>query len=248
MNWIVITKEDDFSVDSIRIYGKRKFHIQEILKKKVGDTLRVLVPGISKGIYQIREMGRDFVTVFPFRLEEFPKLGQLCHLHVYFALPRPQTGKKILHLAGLYGIGHLSFIFPHSKNKEFLTSPLYNGGESVEIFDGMSQSGNPHPPTLQYLKSMSDFFELISPKDTIIFDPMGVPYADFADQIAGSGNATNVCKFVFGPESGFLEAEIDRFREENLPIAKLGNVILRTEYAFHAFLHETNLILEAKAT
>ncbi len=244
MNWIIITEEDEFSEERIRIYGKRNFHIQEILKKKVGDTIRLLVPGICKGLFQVQLINQDFVTVIPSFLEDFTKQSPLRLVHVYFALPRPQTGKKILHLAGLYGIGQLTFIFPHSKNKEYLTSPLYKGGETTEIFDGMSQSGNPHPPSLKYLKSMSEFYEVMDPTDTIVFDPKGEPFSKFSNMITCRNVASNVSKFVFGPESGFLADEIEIFQQKRIPIAKLGNVILRTEYAFHAFLHETNRILE----
>jgi RsmE family RNA methyltransferase len=246
VNWIVVTSEDEVLNGRIRIFGKRNHHIQSILNKKILDTLRVILPSREKGIYQIQNITEDYVEILPLELEglngtSFPSM------EVIFALPRPQTGKKILYLCGLYGIRTINFVFPHMKNKEYLTSPLYLGGEKMEIFDGMSQSGNPNPTEVIYTKSISAFFTSLNKKNTIVFDPSGLSYVNMSDTVCKLLKNEEHLKFVFGPESGFTKEELERFRDLEIPIANLGRVILRTEYAFHAFLHQTNTWLETNS-
>jgi len=248
MNWIVITTEDQISGDSVRIVGIRNQHIQKILKKKVSDKIRVIIPGSKKGIFEITKITTEFVEVIPVQLEEININHPFSEIEIFFALPRPQTGKKILHLCGTYGVGKLNFIFPHLKNKEYLTSPLYSGKEIEEIYDGMAQSGNPLVTKINYIRSNDSFYQLLKRNQVVIFDPRGDSFSKFCFEIENVSEQLPPTQFVFGPESGFVEEEIQRFREMELRILNLGNVILRTEYAFSAFLHQINSLLEANSS
>jgi len=248
LNWIVVSRQDKISANVVSFTGERKNHILSILKKQIGDTLRVLIPNLHKGIYKITDINSECILCIPIELEETRELHSLSQIELFFALPRPQTGKKILHLAGAYGIGKIHFIFPHSKNKEYKTSPLYLGGETDELLGGMSQSGNLFLPEINYLYSMSEFLHLVKSAKTIVFDPTGAPYSSMKNRLLEWDPSSFRLQFVFGPESGFLPTELEFFQEKNIPIISLGNIILRTEYAFHGFLHETRQILETKST
>jgi len=248
LNWIVITSEDQVTPDSLRIYGQRYQHILYILKKKISDRIRVIIPGHKKGLYSLSRITPEFVEVVPFELEPFLFNSKFANIEIFFALPRPQTGKKILHLCGVYGIGKIHFIFPHHKNKEYLTSPLYQGGETKEIFDGMSQSGNPFVTEINYVRSPPLFHQALQQNQTFIFDPRGESFSQLGKDLKFTSYKNQVIQFVFGPESGFTLEELEVFKKMNLRIVSLGNIVLRTEYAFHGFLHETNNILEAEST
>ncbi len=245
MNWIVITKADQVIGSRIRIFGPAKIHILKILKKSVSDSLRIVRPDITRGTYRIVNIEEDYVEV-----EEESILGKatkpyLNNIEVFFALPRPQTGKKILHLCGAYGIGKINFIFPEDKNKEYLTSPLYNGGELTELYGGMSQTGNLYSTEIIYTRSAKDFYQRLNHKDTYVMDPEGERLGSLFHSILTHDPPT--AKFVFGPEAGFHPFEIAKFKDMGIKIFTLGEVVLRTEYAFHAFLHESQMALEANS-
>jgi RsmE family RNA methyltransferase len=248
MNWIVITTEDEVSEDSIVIKGIRSEHIQTILKKSVGDSLKVILPGQKKGLFEIISIEVDSVTVTERICEnEYPLLP--IHLtQVYFAMPRPQTGKKILFLSGVYGLGKINFIYWNQKNKQYLTSPLYNGKELQDILDGMSQSGNPIPSQVSYSTSQSNYLKQTKDKLCYVFDPSGKSFLGEESTIKENWQNGFYPNFLFGPESGFTLSELDVLRESGHQIVSLGNVILRTEHAFHGFLYQMNVWLEADPT
>jgi len=244
LNWIVISETEELGSSRYCISGEKNTHLLEILKKESKDQIRVILPNKKRGKLVLESIGKE-KSIGHFLPEEEKNLPLFSNIEIIFALPRPQTGKKIFHLAGVYGISKLILTNPYAKNKEFWTSPLYNGGEIKEIESGMSQSGNIYLPKLEYNKESNWYKELIhNPKQIYILDPTGVPYEKMKSTVLEQSN-TEKLFFCFGPESGWSESDLENFRKHSFSIVSLGSVILRTEYAFHAFLHQTNTWLEA---
>ncbi|MDZ4726642.1 MAG: RsmE family RNA methyltransferase [Leptospira sp.] len=248
MNWVVLTSQDKVDGKFIQIKGPSQIHVKNILHKTLGETLKVILPDQKKGIYRILQISDESIDLEELTLENITKTQHLQNTEIIFSLPRPQTGKKILFLCGCYGVGKLTFIFPYHKNKEYLTSPLYNGKEMEEIYLGMSQSGNPYSTEINYIESFPKFLNEFPFKNAYVLHPNQKQIQSFKEDISISWEKEIFPKFIFGPESGFLEKEINEFESLGAKIVGLGNVILRTEHAFHALLHQTNTWLETDST
>ncbi|BDA78995.1 ribosomal RNA small subunit methyltransferase E [Leptospira kobayashii] len=248
MNWIVLSREDELGSSRYRISGEKNTHLLEILKKESNGEIRVILSGKQRGklILESTDKEESIGFFLPEEKEETPSL--FANVETILALPRPQTGKKILHLAGVYGVPRLVFTNPYAKNKEFWTSPVYNGGEKKEMESGMAQSGNIYLPKLEYNKDSNWYKDRISNPDRIyIFDRTGISYESFKETISDKLHSEKL-SFCFGPESGWSESDLEIFRKQSFEIVSLGSVILRTEFAFHAFLHQTNTWLETDSS
>ncbi|TGN08194.1 RsmE family RNA methyltransferase [Leptospira ilyithenensis] len=244
MNWIVLSEEDELSSSRYRISGEKNTHLSEILKKGSKDQIRVILPDKKKGTLILESTGKEESIGYFLQEEKEENPPLFSNIETILALPRPQTGKKILHLAGVYGVPKLVFTNPYAKNKEFWTSPVYNGGERKELESGMSQSGNIYFPKLEYNKNPNWFKDRVSNPDRIyIFDKTGISYESFRETIPNRLHQEKL-SFCFGPESGWSESDLEIFKKLSFSIVSLGSVILRTEFAFHAFLHQTNTWLE----
>lgn len=263
MNWIVLEQAEKtdrpgfYKLHPVSSSAKIQ-HIEKILKKTTpGTRLRALVSDLCRGHLEIIEWNSHLrlVQFFPENSGGCEDTSPLSHppIHLVLPLPRPQTGKKVFHLAGCFGVHSIHFYLPDSKNKEYLTSPLYKniGLARQEILTGIEQSGSVHIPSINYLASKIPriFSELaLVPTDRIaVFHPGGEGNWIQACQSSGwVGNTNQSCQspdeggfgrlFLFlGSESGFTDGEI-QYLKEVATIYRLGDTVLRTEYALSSVL------------
>ncbi|XDD47980.1 RsmE family RNA methyltransferase [Leptospira sp. WS39.C2] len=233
MNWVIVPKEELHNNNSVILRDGRFIHIKTILKKEVGETIQVVVPNLGNFTFLISELKDTEVKI---QLKEnisflFSRLKSNC----FFSLPRPQTTKKILHLAGAYGINSLSFFATETKNKEYWTSPIYTNEWEKEIYTGMSQTGNFHNPSIKFGQKENWRTYLESWEgDVFILDRSG--NLDVKELIQTNiSNDTSL--FVFGPESGWKVMDMEFFQKQKFKIVSLGNINLRTEFAFSSLLY-----------
>jgi RsmE family RNA methyltransferase len=238
LNWILIVPEDQTGESAFSLRNERHSHIQSILKKGIGDSIKLIL--LNQGHFLGRiDFQNQSETVI--KLESSisypdftPNITTVC------ILPRPQTGKKILHLAGCYGVDSLFWI-PDGKSKEYLTSPVYNQNESFRyLYEGMMQSGNFRLPKIE-IERRTDWLS---------------KFSDSGNLFAMDRNGENIRTrnflseekhiFLFGPESGWKEKDYESFKERNIPLISLSKVNLRTEYAYSTLLHEV-LILKTES-
>lgn len=233
MNWIIVREEELNAEKIVSLRDKRHQHIKSILKKNPGDSLQVVIPNLGNFFFRIIEIHESYSTLereksLQTELEPLP-------IHCFFSLPRPQTAKKILHLAGAYGIQSLSFFATETKNKEYWTSPVYTKEWIDWIETGMSQTGNNRTPKIifgqnqnwkQYLESWQG--------EVIVLDRMGDLDSKTMAQSIGSEKQS---LFVFGPESGWKPDDLDFFSKRNYLLYTLGRINLRTEFAFSSLLY-----------
>lgn len=234
MNWIVLRKEELDPTKTVRFSDHRHHHIKTILKKKQGDSVQVVLAEEGNYLFKILQITEtETIATEEVTLE---KTFDPISIHCFFSLPRPQTAKKIFHLAGAYGVKSLSFFATETKNKEYWTSPIFNKEWKEWIDTGLSQSGNYLLPDVhfgryenwkEYLKSWK--------ANVIVLDRMGIN--DFKNQ-----NELNIKPkddlFVFGSESGWKENDYHHFRENKYLTISLGKINLRTEFAFASLLYD----------
>jgi len=234
LNWILVFPKDKARESVYSIRGDRHTHIHSILKKGLGDSLKLILleKGQFWGRIEFQNQEETVVSLESPILYPANDLG----LTTVCILPRPQTGKKILHLAGCYGVDSLFWI-PDGKSKEYLTSPTYNQNESIKyIQEGMMQSGNFRLTKIE-IKRESDWITKLSPLGNIFaMDRTGQSIR----KMDLSFEEKKI--FLFGPESGWKDRHYESFKDKGIPLISLSSVNLRTEYAYAALLHEISVL------
>ncbi|TGL99608.1 RsmE family RNA methyltransferase [Leptospira jelokensis] len=233
MNWIVVEASEISSDRTVQVAGSRHDHIVSILKKKTNDSVLVVVPGLGNFRFQITMISNN-KTVLE-EVETLPRVLEPLTIHCMFSLPRPQTAKKILHLAGAYGLTSLHFFATETKNKEYWTSPVYTKDWKDLLFTGLSQTGNDHLPSV-HMRQKENWKQFLTSwmGSVHILDREG---SCEMQKFPQSPSANKDTLFVFGPESGWKESDHLFFKDQSFTKISLGNINLRTEFAFSSLLY-----------
>ncbi|TGL90617.1 RsmE family RNA methyltransferase [Leptospira congkakensis] len=234
MNWILVYETELKNKQIVHLTGERFLHIRTILKKTPEDNVQVVIPGSGNFLFKIQSISDSFVSLEKLETlqDEFQSLG----IHTFFSLPRPQTGKKLLHLSGAYGVDSVYFYATESKNKEYWTSPVYTKETVSYLETGLSQTGNSRLPNLNLAKSLAWKPFLKSWKgEVLVLDREG---DEFLNDCLESKESIQNFLFVFGPESGWKPDDIMFFKECGFKLISLGKINLRTEFAYSALLYQ----------
>lgn len=243
MNWIVLEDFEKNESSQYLLDSNKSAHVKNILGKKIGDSIKVILPSISKGYSRILSFPEDKVLIDKPTLGEKPhhyeinklseKMKVLSKVRLILPLPRPQTGKKILHLIGCFGVAQVVFLLPQSHNKQFLTSPVYKtSGIWNEIKTGMEQSGSFLVPKVQIVHlNLKEYLERSKVACKISLDPsMEDSFYDLETFEYVSRQEEIGIEVYFGSESGNSLEDIDLLSKMS-KCYSLGDTILRSEYA-----------------
>lgn len=249
MNWIILGQEEKREEENIFLLNLRKSdHIRNILKKQEpGNRLRALEIGKGRGEIEILppdDTKSERIKVH-FHRQSPDTPNPPTSISIFMPLPRPQTGKKILHLCGAYGVSSL-LLYAHNHNKEYITSPLYKGdGWIQEWHSGLEQSGSFEDLNFQIItkspnwKERDELQTLSSKTLNLCFHPHSrETLTSLNNSITKNSNfKLEKINLFLGSESGFQERELDQLKDlPNLHFLNLGDRILRTEFALNSIL------------
>lgn len=233
MNWILIQKEELRIDESVSLTDERHNHIRTILKKRPDDEVQVVIQNEGNFVFRVLQIKETESILI--KKESLSLTFNPLPIHCFFSLPRPQTAKKILHLAGAYGINSLSFFATETKNKQYWTSPIYTKDWNQWIYTGMSQTGNAHFPMVQFGQK-KNWKEFLATWDGNVFVMDRIGKFDIKTDKEPLDHLQNTL-FVFGPESGWNEDDMKYFNQLQYKTMTLGNINLRTEFAFSSLLY-----------
>ncbi|MCB0318400.1 MAG: RNA methyltransferase [Bdellovibrionales bacterium] len=214
------------------IYGERAKELFKRHKLSTGISLKAGIFNSDLGTAKVLKVGEIL------ELEFIPKHSPPKRLPVCLlcGLSRPQTVKKIIQSAVLFGIEELHFVKTEFGEKSYLDSKLLQQ-ENIqrEIELGLEQAVDTIPPKIYIHR---DFESFINEKiDTLIKNYQNCFFADTQNtdcvQVSKSSN-----KFLIaiGPEPGWSSKEKTSFLTKNFKAVSLGERILRTETASSALL------------
>ncbi|MGM0444109.1 MAG: 16S rRNA (uracil(1498)-N(3))-methyltransferase [Fibrobacterota bacterium] len=245
MNTILLTPDDFSHVDdSYRVYGERFSHIRDILKCTIGDTVKIGIRGSSLGIARITDVHTDSLALrlLPGSTPAPPKYP----IRLLCALPRPQTVKKIIYDATVFGIGEIHFFHTRKVEKSYWQSPVLTEQKLQERLNtALSQAVDTIAPKIVFHRYFKPFVEdvlppLIREGENFLFHP-GTESLPFSLEPCKSREVKN---FIIGPEGGFTEYEISRLYELGLSPVTLGRRILRVEQAVSAIIGYSVITLD----
>ena len=229
MNLILISPEQMVSKHCYKLNDRQVEHIDRILKKQDGDTIRVglLNGGIGSGAYQ-----KSSASVVLSDLTEVSPEPLPCIL--VLALPRPNMLKRTLMNVTAMGVKEIHLIHSNKVEKSYWQSPILQADSLHSyLLEGLEQAKDTILPTLHLHQRFRPFVEDVLPD--LLTGKRGLiahPYEAKACPVA----LTAPSLLAIGPEGGWNDFEVERFVEAGLERVHLGDRILKVETAVPVLL------------
>ncbi|XDD51747.1 RsmE family RNA methyltransferase [Leptospira sp. WS92.C1] len=215
-------------------------HITTILKKESGSYLRAGLIDQSLGSFKILESShQEILGTYRPILSPLPRIPEV---HVLLAINRPPTVRKILQLAGTWGVRSITFFLTQNSRKDYLTSPVWNPPEmESELIEGMEQGKNIFLPSirLDFNRKPNEILEQTLQEKKFEFRFLLDRKGDSVSKYIKDGIVnTQIRKeklirilVAIGPESGFVRSEIEFWKQNDFCRVNLSKQVLRTETA-----------------
>ena len=206
MNLILLEKSDFIAENLVRLTDRRLEHIRTVLKAVPGGHCKVglLEGGVGQGT--VVELTPGAVTLeVVFGAEPPPPDG----VTLVIALPRPQTYRKVLHIAISMGVKELVMIHTFKVEKSYWQSNfLAEDFFRREALLALEQAGDTVMPHIAYHRRFRPFIEDVYPglaagKRAYLAHPgAGAAFPERPERPA---------MLIVGPEGGFNDFEVASF-------------------------------------
>lgn len=195
-------------------------------KKTEGDLIHSGLINHSIGVSKVRFQNEDLLLEYT--PKEIPQKSNLINYTFLICIPRPQTGKKLLHLAGSFGVEKLIFGEWFQENaKEYRTSPVYISQHQEYLLEGMEQSKQIYLPNLTF-----DSKKKLEFQNGFYFDPSGIPITELVDsQKRIASNNLERTNILIGPEKGFSQTDKALLEKLGFQAISIDSKSFRTEVA-----------------
>jgi RsmE family RNA methyltransferase len=225
MNCLLIEEEElDRADGRVCIQGRRRRHVDEILRVRPGDRLRVGLIDGRLGTGRIIEVGPDVLELeVELDRDPPPKLP----LELVLALPRPPVFRRLLATIASLGIPRLLVVGTARTEKSFWQSHAVEPDASRErLLLGLEQAQDTRLPEVELHRYFEPLVEevlrpgLAGRRALLAHPGSGNPCPHAIDEA--------VTLFV-GPEGGFVDYEVERLEGIGFDSVDLGARVLRVE-------------------
>lgn len=245
---IILAEDGEIDNHRLMLTDHRAKHIVKVLRAEVGSRVRV---GLING-----KMG--FGTIFalkkkyPFGVEmvldltDPPRLQPTIDL--ILALPRPIMLKRILSQVTALGVGTIHLINANRVEKSFWEAGLLQPKEyRSHLLQGLEQAVDTRLPTIQIHPQFKPFVDGIVPflaanyRYLLIAHPTG---GQLLGDIVDSKEGRIV--LAVGPEGGWVDHEVKKFREQGFACCTIGERILKVDTAVVALHARISALREVR--
>jgi RsmE family RNA methyltransferase len=222
---LVLLEPDDFvDADRVRLHGRRLKHIRSVQRVSAGAELRIGIVDGKIGHGRIESIETDGLEMqVSFDRDPPPPLP----LHLVLALPRPKVLNRTIAAAASMGIREIDLINSWRVEKSYLRSPRVSPDNlRAQCILGLEQSGDTILPTIRLHRLFTPFVrgELpaqIRGRRAFVAHP--------AAETVAPRDLSEPLLLAIGPEGGFIDKEVDTFREIGFTPITFGPRILRVE-------------------
>ncbi|TBV81798.1 MAG: 16S rRNA (uracil(1498)-N(3))-methyltransferase [Desulfobulbaceae bacterium] len=244
---IILLHPDEVRSSSVILHDRRAEHIRKILGAKEGDRLRVgiidgpmgsaLVLGLSRHEVRLRVNCQDAPPV---------KIGT----DLILALPRPIMLKRVLAQAAAMGVGRIMLINARRVEKSFFQASLLQPDRiQTALLQGLEQAMDTRLPVVSIHPRFRPFVEDQLPAIAVAYPLrlLGHPPAAAGSKLTSQAitglhapaHAHVTAKrqlLAVGPEGGWVDFEVERFRQQGFNLFSPGPRILRVDTAVAVLL------------
>ncbi len=242
---LILLHPRELTNQHVTLTGRRAEHIRKILRATVGDTLRVGVLDGLLGTGCIREMAGNTVVLNVQLTSEPPPLPPT---DLILAVPRPIMLKRVLAQAASMGVSRIFLVNANRVEKSFFSSTLIQSNDFTEpLCLGLEQAIDTRLPELSVHPRFRPFVEDLLPgllrdcPTRLLAHPEGDrTMAQAAEGLLGQPDQRAI--LAIGPEGGWVDFEVQRFKEQGFMPFSLGARILRVDTAVPALLGQLSLL------
>jgi 16S rRNA (uracil1498-N3)-methyltransferase len=230
MNLVLLEHSDFIDSHRVRLEGRRLTHVLQVHRAAKGDTLRVgLLDGrIGEGVIEQIDTTRMEMAV---NLDADPPAPP--RVRLILALPRPKVLNRMIAAAASMGIREIDLINAWRVEKAYWQSPrLSDENLRLQSILGLEQAGDTILPAIRLHRLFTPFVREELPRQikgqvALLAKPGALVEAPRRIQES--------VVLAIGPEGGFIDREVETFRDIGFTEVSLGSRILRVETAL-AFL------------
>ncbi len=240
---IILLEPHEVTENRAKISDYRCKHINKVLRAKTDDTLRVGIIGGNMGTAVIKEISKHEVSLQI--ISTYPP-PQKANIKLILALPRPIILKRVIAQATALGINAIHIINARRVEKSFFNATLLkNENFRPYILNGLEQAIDTILPTITVHKKFKPFIEDYAPpklpnEQRLIAHPLGGVSLSTISPLPKDQTLT----LAIGPEGGWIDYEVDRFKETEFTPLNLGPRILRVDTAVPAIIAQLCLLKE----
>jgi RsmE family RNA methyltransferase len=242
---LILLHPRELTGQHVTLTGRRAEHIRKILRAAVGDTLRVGMLGGLLGTGCIREMAGNSVVLEVQLTSEPPPFPPT---DLILAVPRPIMLKRVLAQAVSMGVSRIFLINANRVEKSFFSSTLIQSNDFTEpLCLGLEQAMDTRLPEISVHPRFRPFVEDLLPQllsdcpIRLLAHPEGdQTIAQAAEGLSGQPGQRAI--LAIGPEGGWVDFEVQRFKEQGFMPFSLGARILRVDTAVPALLAQLSLL------
>lgn len=244
---LLLLEEAEVKGATASINGRRVRHIQSVLKKGPGAFLRAGVIGQGECVAEILALKDEHADLALGSLTPVPRP----RVHVVVALPRPKALSRLVAGAASFGLRSLTLINAWKVEKSYFASPrLLPERLAEDVRLGCEQGAQIWVPKVRVCRRIGHFLHeevlrLYPPgAQKLLLDPNAPATMDHALQGAEGASGEEVI-VALGPEGGFVEREVQSFRDAGFVSARINTGPLKTEVALAATLGQLALLRPA---
>lgn len=239
MNLVLVAENEILDDNTVIIDDSRRLKsISSILKSQNNSTLRAGIINGALGYAEIIKINSEngaikSIVLNTAVLTELPP--KPLDLVLICAMQRPKTLKKILQTATAMGVKTFYIIETWKVEKSYWTSSILDEQElKQQLLLGLEQCVDTILPEIVIKRAFKPFVEDELP--SIIngrISYVAHPYSKKEEFFFSSADALTL---AIGPEGGFTEYEVEKFKDAGFIPISMGKRILRTEFAVTALI------------
>ncbi|NOQ79382.1 MAG: 16S rRNA (uracil(1498)-N(3))-methyltransferase [Gammaproteobacteria bacterium] len=231
MNLLLLFPQDFISPGRVRLTDYRLQHLLSVKKIKVNEQLSVGLVNDQIGQGTVIAVDERQIEL-SVQLDKEPVAPLAVHL--ILALPRPKMLKRILQTISAMGVKQLSLIHSAKVEKSYWQTPWLEADKIQQhLILGLEQAKDTIMPEVKCYQRFKPFVEDVLP-DLIQDSRAIIAHPGHGDLCAL--NSQHAITLAIGPEGGFIDYEVDKFKQAGFTTCHLGERILRVENAIPVLL------------
>ena len=231
MNLILLFEEDFIGEQRVRLCERRREHVQNVHRAKLGDQLTV---GLLNGAMGSGEVVLNEGDTLELQVNLHRPPPAALPLTLLLALPRPKMLKRVLQTVTAMGVKKLVLLNSYRVEKSYWQTPILQPENlRQQLILGLEQAKDTLLPEVIIRKRFKPFVEDELP--TMVGDSRALVAHPHTDTPCPR-QLDSATTLAIGPEGGFIEYEIEKLREAGFEAVHLGPRILRVENAVPTIL------------
>ncbi len=243
---IILADSYEITDKHIRLTDYRAEHIVKVLQLATGDMIRFGIINGGRGKAQVTAIKQKFPFSVDLNIEISESLASVAPIDLVLALPRPIMLKRILSQVTALGVGTIHLVHANRVEKSFWKSSIVAEKEfRPYLLHGLEQAVDTRLPEICLYRRFKPFIEDYFPtiRDRCHTHIVAHPGGQSILQREINKESSRVLLAV-GPEGGWVEYEVQKFREQGFIDCSIGERILKVDTAVIALHSRISLLLE----